>query len=240
MNSIKFNDWQEMALKKDTETIIKKLDSHQPIFFSICWEIVFAVGSIMVDHLFDTTKVSNRIWLLCAIVAVLPPVVVLVTKVVQWIFSIYKAKAGIYNIKGYVDVFDNQLCYWVMMCTSYCNLLSGTRPDQKTEKIFLYQEGFYYINKSIQSLYEMKPIIDKVFSNNHNVVTKNGLIATHRLFNFLDLMKQCSVKLASGVDSIKSEQLIQEQIAINDVFKQRLVLFIKDVNKLYDTSFTWD
>lgn len=29
MKSIKFNDWQEMALKKDTETIIKKLNKQE-------------------------------------------------------------------------------------------------------------------------------------------------------------------------------------------------------------------
>ena len=49
VDRIKFNDWQEMALKKDTESIIKKLNSQEPIFFSLCWEIVLAMGAIIVD-----------------------------------------------------------------------------------------------------------------------------------------------------------------------------------------------
>ena len=85
MNSIKFNDWQEMALKKDTETIIKKLNSHEPIFFSLCWEIVIAVGAIIVDHLFDTSEVNMWVWLICATLAVIPPTIIIVVKSVQYI-----------------------------------------------------------------------------------------------------------------------------------------------------------
>ena len=47
MKRVNFSDWQEMALKKDIEQIKKKLTSQEPILFSLCWELVLALGSII-------------------------------------------------------------------------------------------------------------------------------------------------------------------------------------------------
>ena len=59
MKKVNFSDWQEMALKKDIEQIKKKLTSQEPILFSLCWELVLALGSIITDHLFDTESAQN-------------------------------------------------------------------------------------------------------------------------------------------------------------------------------------
>lgn len=58
MKNIKFNDWQEMALKKDMETIIKKLNKQEFTTLTLCWESILAFGAIIADHLFD---IHNRI-----------------------------------------------------------------------------------------------------------------------------------------------------------------------------------
>ena len=181
MNKINFSDWQEMALKKDVEDIKKKINSQEPILFSLCWEIVLALGSIIVDHLFDTDQAPTWVWILVIIAAVIPPSIVIIYKVYCLQKSIHLAKKGKLKIRSYVDVFDNQISYWVMLSNSYADMLTEvvTSPNAITsdaEKEFLYREGCYYNNKSIQALYSMKSNFDKIFSSNIDEVKRNNLI----------------------------------------------------------------
>lgn len=237
MKNIKFNDWQEMALKKDMETIIRKLNTQEPLIFSLCWEIVLAVGTIIVDHLVDTSEVSMCWWIAVILLAIVPPVVVLVCKLCKWLLTIGKVKTGIYDVKNMVDTFDNQICYWVMMCNSYCNLLS--EENNSEAKKFLYQEGCYYNNKSIQELYHMKPVIDKVFSEQSDLITKNKYVAVYRLESLLELMKQYQQALDREVEALKNNYIIKEQMKINEEYKDRICQFIDDVNKVFDRDLEW-
>ena len=230
MNSIKFNDWQDMALKKDTEAIIKKLNSQEPIFFSLCWEIVLAIGAIIVDHLFDTEKVSIYIWILCVIIAVVPPSIILICKIRRWIIAIKRAKAGKYNIRAFVDSFDNQICYWVMMCTSYSRILANSQDTSVSQRIFLYQEGSYYLNKSIHALEAMRPVIDKVFSLDSRQIIDDNLVAVYRLQNILELIRLQRNELNSKTADLGNNELMQEQIKINDTFDERMLEFTRYVN----------
>lgn len=237
MKHIKFNEWQEMALKKDMETIIKKLNAQEPIIFSLCWEIVLALGAIIVDHLFDTENMNMCMWVFVVILAVIPPVVIIVIKMYKWISALKRVTAGIYDIKNMVDIFDNQICYWVMMCNSYCSLLSDM--DKKNEKIFLYQEGCYYNNKSMQALYHMKPIIDKVFSDKKEKIIKNNNVAVYRLLSLLEMMNQYQLDLDGFVGDIKSDFVIQKQMEINETYQKQICQFIDDVNNQFDKQFEW-
>ena len=240
MNNIKFNDWQEMALKKDTEAIIKKLSSQEPIFFSLCWEIVLAIGAIIVDHLFDTEAVSVHVWIICVVLAVLPPLVILVVKITKWVIVIRQVQAGKYNVRSFVDTFDNQICYWVMMSNSYSRILSDSASRQKTERIFLYQEGSYYNNKSIQALYSMKPVIDKVFSNDSKTIIENNIVAVYRLLNILEMIHQHQATLDKCIEDIKSDDLIVEQQRINSAVQERITQFIDDINAVFGTHCVWN
>lgn len=237
MKNIKFNEWQEMALKKDMETIIKKLNAQEPIIISLCWEIVLALGTIIVDHLFDTENMNMCMWVFVVILAVIPPVVIIVIKMYKWVSALKRVNAGIYDVKNMVDIFDNQICYWVMMCNSYCNLLSEI--DKKNEKIFLYQEGCYYNNKSMQTLYHMKPIIDKVFSDKKEEIIKNNIVAVYRLLSLLEMMNQYQLDLDGCVEDIKNDSVIQEQVEINETYQGQICQFIDDVNKQFDKQFEW-
>lgn len=233
MHSIKFNDWQEMALKKDTEAILKKLNSHEPIFFSLCWEIAIAIGAVIVDHLFDTEKVDEYVWIICIFLAVLPPLVIVGYKIVRWIIAVKQVQAGKYDIGSFVDTFDNQICYWVMMSHSYSHLLLTGKSIKKSERVFLYQEGSYYNNKSVQALFSMKPVIDKVFSSDSSTVIDNHLVAVYRLWNIVELIQQNQETLDNCVMEINDDSKILEQQRINETIKNRLSLLIADAEKVF-------
>lgn len=157
MKRVNFSDWQEMALKKDIEQIKKKLTSQEPVLFSLCWELILALGSIIVDHLFDTERAPQWVWIAVLVSAVVPAILILGYKVLKWINSIRLVKKGKLDIRDSVDVFDNQISYWVMLSNAYTDMLVEAPEDEKAEREFLYREGCYYNNKSMRALYEMKP-----------------------------------------------------------------------------------
>ena len=177
-----------MALKKDIEQIKKRLTSQEPILFSLCWELVLALGSIITDHLFDTESAPEWVWIIVIILAVTPAIVILGCMATKWVHSILRVKKGILNVKDYVDVFDNEISYWVMLSNAYTDMLTEDTNAGSSEKEFLYREGCYYNNKSMHALYAMKSNFDKVFSYNLDEVRKKNLVDMERLFNLLSVM----------------------------------------------------
>ncbi len=243
MNRVNFSDWQEMALKKDIEQIKKKLTSQEPVLFSLCWELVLALGSIIADHLFDTENAPEWIWLTVIALAVIPAAVILGVVAGKWICSIVSVKKGKFNVKDSVDIFDNQISYWVMLSNAYTDMLFEDINGSNSEKEFLYREGCYYNNKSMQAIYAMKSNFDKIFSMDPQKVKKDSLVDMERLFNILRVMKEQQDRLDAAVSEISSEG-IKRQCELNEKYMDDLMRFVKDLNESNEKSriktFKWD
>ena len=243
MNRVNFSDWQEMALKKDIEQIKKKLTSQEPVLFSLCWELVLALGSIIADHLFDTENAPEWIWLTVIALAVIPAAVILGVVAGKWICSIVSVKKGKFNVKDSVDIFDNQISYWVMLSNAYTDMLLEDINGSNSEKEFLYREGCYYNNKSMQAIYAMKSNFDKIFSMEPQKVKKDSLVDMERLFNILRVMKEQQDRLDAAVSEISSEG-IKRQCELNEKYMDDLMKFVKDLNESNEKSriktFKWD
>ena len=239
MKRVNFSDWQEMALKKDIEQIKKKLTSQEPVLFSLCWELILALGSIIVDHLFDTESAPRWVWIAVLVSAVVPAILILGYKVLKRINSIRLVKKGKLDIRDSVDVFDNQISYWVMLSNAYTDMLVEAPEDEKAEREFLYREGCYYNNKSMRALYEMKPNFYKIFSDDLEDVLKRNLVDLERLHNLLSVMKEQQNKLdavAKKMDGTGIERQRQLNADILEDFEE----FLKDVNKKYESwNFKW-
>lgn len=243
MNRVNFSDWQEMALKKDIEQVKKKLTSQEPVLFSLCWELVLALGSIIADHLFDTENAPEWIWFTVIALAVIPAAVILGVVASKWICSIVSVKKGKFNVKDSVDIFDNQISYWVMLSNAYTDMLLEDINGSNSEKEFLYREGCYYNNKSMQAIYAMKSNFDKIFSMDPQKVKKDSLVDMERLFNILRVMKEQQDRLDAAVSEISSEG-IKRQCELNEKYMDDLMKFVKDLNESNEKSriktFKWD
>ena len=235
MNRVNFSDWQEMALKKDIEQIKKKLTSQEPVLFSLCWELVLALGSIIADHLFDTENAPEWIWFTVIALAVVPAAVILGAVAGKWICSIVSIKKGKFNVKDSVDIFDNQISYWVMLSNAYTDMLLEDINGTNSEKEFLYREGCYYNNKSMQAIYAMKSNFDKIFSMDPQKVKSDSLVDMERLFNILRVMKEQQDRLDSAISEIRSEG-IERQRELNKEYMDDLMKFVKDLNKSNEAS----
>ena len=243
MNRVNFSDWQEMALKKDIEQIKKKLTSQEPVLFSLCWELVLALGSIIADHLFDTENAPEWIWFTVIALAVIPAAVILGVVVGKWICSIVSVKKGKFNVKDSVDIFDNQISYWVMLSNAYTDMLLEDINGTNSEKEFLYREGCYYNNKSMQAIYAMKSNFDKIISMDPQKVKEDSLVDMERLFNILRVMKEQQDRLDATISEISSEG-IKRQRELNEKYMDDLMKFVKDLNESNEKSriktFKWD
>lgn len=243
MNRVNFSDWQEMALKKDIEQIKKKLTSQEPVLFSLCWELVLALGAIIADHLFDTENAPEWIWFTVIALAVIPAAVILGVVVGKWICSIVSVKKGKFNVKDSVDIFDNQISYWVMLSNAYTDMLLEDINGTNSEKEFLYREGCYYNNKSMQAIYAMKSNFDKIFSMDPQKVKEDSLVDMERLFNILRVMKEQQDRLDATISEISSEG-IKRQRELNEKYMDDLMKFVKDLNESNEKSriktFKWD
>lgn len=243
MNRVNFSDWQEMALKKDIEQIKKKLTSQEPVLFSLCWELVLALGSIIADHLFDTENAPEWIWFTVIALAVIPAAVILGVVAGKWICSIVSVKKGKFNVKDSVDIFDNQISYWVMLSNAYTDMLLEDINGSNSEKEFLYREGCYYNNKSMQAIYAMKSNFDKIFSMDPQKVKEDSLVDMERLFNILRVMKEQQDRLDATISEISSEG-IKRQRELNEKYMDDLMKFVKDLNESNEKSriktFKWD
>lgn len=205
MKEVNFSDWQEMALKKDVEQIKKKIYSQEPIFFSLCWELILVLGSIIIDHLFDTEKTP------------------------EWIRLVSFVKKGNINIKGYVDLFDNQISYWVMLSNAYTDMLVREVEGTKSEKEFLYREGCYYNNKTMHAVYAMKPVFHKVFTGDLSKVKNENLVDLERLLNVLNVMYEQQKRMDDAVEGIVSPG-IKKQQELNKSYQLELKNFLNDLN----------
>lgn len=241
MNTIKFNEWSAMGLKKDIERIIKKMDSRESIFLSICVEVAITVGVILVDHLFDTEEVPTVIWIITAAIALFLPFLALVIALYKYFTCVRKVKRGIINTVDFIDTFDNSICYWAMMCRSFCDLLKNNRTSlSNDEKMFYYQESYYYIYKSIFKLDEMKPISKKVFSNNASESIGKHVITINRLEAIVNVLKTVSIELESELQFINSyDSAKSQQKELSDLYNNIMTSFIKKINQEFSCNLSW-
>lgn len=213
------------------------------MLFSLCWELVLALGSIIADHLFDTENAPEWIWFTVIALAVIPAAVILGVVVGKWICSIVSVKKGKFNVKDSVDIFDNQISCWVMLSNAYTDMLLEDINGTNSEKEFLYREGCYYNNKSMQAIYAMKSNFDKIFSMDPQKVKKDSLVDMERLFNILRVMKEQQDRLDATVSEISSEG-IKRQRELNEKYMDDLMRFVKDLNESNEKSriktFKWD
>ena len=144
--------------------------------------------------------------------------------------DIVQAKVDMIN-NHFVDVFDNEISYWVMLSNAYTDMLTEDTNAGNSEKEFLYREGCYYNNKSMHALYAMKSNFDKVFSFNLDEVRKKNLVDMERLFNLLSVMNEQQIRLDTAVHGINSNG-IERQRELNKGYLQELKAFLTDLNAL--------
>lgn len=240
MKEIGISEWQEMAIKKDIEEIKRKQNSQTSIFLSLGWEVAVTYGTVLYDQLFDLKITDVLVLTLIVAGAVLPAIIVLLLKFIEWISSVIKAKSGKLSVKDFVDLFDNQMSYWVMLGNSYADMLEhqiNSKQCSDSELEFLYCEGCYYNNKTIKALYEMKPVVDKVFSGNLDAVKLGNHVDISRLQSLISVMNEQQNRLDEMVNKKKNSRILLQQ-NLNEKYISDLKDVFTDLNAAFKENQT--
>ncbi|MBR2549006.1 MAG: hypothetical protein IKE92_03185 [Clostridiales bacterium] len=235
MKEIGISEWQEMAIKKDIEEIKRKQNSQTSIFLSLGWEVAVTYGTVLYDQLFDIKITDVKVLILIICGAVLPVILVLAHKVSEWISSVIRAKSGNLRVKDQIDLFDNEISYWVMLSNSYTDMLEKQIDENQcteAEHEFLYCEGCYYNNKTIGALYDMKPIVDKIFSNEIEDVKHGNRVGVSRLQNLIKVMNEQQIRLDNTVKDTTNQRIIL-QLDLNKQYANDLEEVFNDLNEVF-------
>lgn len=119
MNHLKIHEWQEMELKKDIEEILKAVRRRDFTWMAICCQALLSAAAIIWNY-FDGDAISSRgILKVLLVVSIGFPFLLILPAALDYGRMLWKVNRGWRNIKGFVDEFDNRICYWTMMSQEY-------------------------------------------------------------------------------------------------------------------------
>ena len=228
INNIKFNEWQEMSLNKEVESIAKTLKKEKKIDKFIFLEIFLAAITLVLDST-DFLAGNFKIMLALLAIAFIPLIWFVVEIFLEAKKRCQKNLTYSFAKSEYVNDFDNKVCYWVMTATSFLELL---KEKQKKPEIsegdesisFLFQETNFYVNKSIDKLHELCPDAPIIFSTD---LARSKKIYSYRLVTVLKILKQVRKESYSVVKQMKDAEILSESAKMT-IDAQR------EVNNKYD------
>lgn len=237
LDFIKFTDWQELGLKKDIEAIKKELCGKKVLDYSLLWELIVTVFSIIVsDYLGSQTGSSEKMIILIIIAACcsLPVIVILFVKIINNIIAFIKSYNGIIHSSKFVNLFDNEICLESMIAFSFKNMISSQRNDY--ENVFYCQQANYYINKAIDQLATMQPVLAKVVSNDIETVKKKKIISKERMINIIEVLEKSRPKITFCdnhlyIENIRIDNTENYSSNFQDKFSEQYNEMLREIKK---------
>ena len=253
MKYIKFTDWQELGLKKDVEEICRNTKAEKPLIITTCWELIVSIISIVVSLNISDERDKSIVLIITIIIIIAIPVTVVLSNLIHWCKDVYRSSKGMLNVSDKINSFDNKVCSWTMMSTSYVDMLKSCyQKIGEDQKLFLYQEINYYINKSIVEIYSTLPVVGKVYSGDPEIIANSKRISLSRLYNIIKILETSRPRIESDnktyfkiqigdIDkpnyldvplsySLQNKEIICFQEQINEFHKKNLEDFKNTVN----------
>lgn len=252
----KFNDWQDLSLKKDIERLLKQSAKSENTAWALSFDFAIAILVLCIDKLLDWQNSGSSgnfdtIYWCCVLFGFLPFILISITKLCK---RIARTTAGMrtFSAEALVDLFDNELCVYIMMAQSYINMYdqvgsaledaqqqsdgnSGAIADQKVlqttdenGRVFAYIEACFYINKVITGLTKMSFAAEKIFSYSYDELITEKRVSLDRLMNMVrllsELMKRTSVLKISRSNDVALTK------TLNESSRKALQAFCQDMN----------
>ncbi len=227
------NEWQDLSLKKDVENVAREIKRKGKRESILTLDLLLAILAIMFDHLFSENE-CERIIVLSVIagLAVIITAIYFLLKFLDWRKARRKIKSGIIKIKPYVDLFDNNICYYAMTANTFRENFQNESHDSSI-KNFYFIESNYYVNKCITELNNMKNLIGEIFTNDENEAVSKAKIHTSRLENIILLLCDARVNPTSVSSSI------EDTIRISKIYDARMIKFVETYNKQFEKTIEW-
>ncbi len=192
LNRFNATEWQSFSIKKDIENININTKHSKEFQLTALSEISLALIGVSGSYIVDNSHI-NKYWLIVSIILLLPVVILLLTRVIMFLYKQVKPGKDLMNRKSLIDLFDNEICYYAMMAESYYQMyVEGNNSESiSRDRIiidFYAIESIYYIQKVIQNLNFMSSSPRRIYSDNVDQIMSQKMVSVFRLFNLLDMI----------------------------------------------------
>lgn len=229
-------DWQTFSQKKNIEEIARNTKDKNDIQLTAAIEIFMAIATLVLDNIFSG-NLDDRIWFIILIISLIPIIRLLLIYVLRYV-SQYRSGYDLPNPQDMIDLFDNDICYYVLMAESYSHEFKDLKNNNIKEftsiEKFCFIETCFYIIKAIHDLYRMSGVIDKVFSVDASDLISNRKVSLTRLKNIFNILDgvipiiEANFDMISDIDTNKNYyQLFQHYKFIYENFKNLITEFIE-------------
>ncbi len=246
------NEWQDMSLKKEVNAISRELRKNKSFEKPLILEMFITIILLVVDKAFDYTSgfecVQRIILLLLSAVALAIFLWAVLRQFYEWFSTLNKIKNSKIKAKPYIDLFDNEICYYALTASNFyenlfCYMRQATLSDTEKENssyaekcTFYYIETNYYINKCICELDKLENISDSVFTSHANDVIYRSRIHFSRLQNIIDLL----ITIRKDLYSLSDIQKDDETNQISKEYDGIMRTFVSKMNKKCQNSYVFN
>lgn len=183
-------DWQTFSQKKNIEEIAKNTKDKNEIQLTAVVEIFMTIATIVADNVLSGA-LHAKVWILILVISIIP-VIRLFSKLIIRFWRKKQPGSDIPNSQDMIDLFDNDICYYVLMAESYSKEFNDAKKLKKeciTETdIFYFIETCFYVNKAIYNLSKTANNFNAIYSDDVDELYNNRKISITRLFNLLDIL----------------------------------------------------
>jgi hypothetical protein len=219
MNNYSAFEWQFFPMKKDIEKISKNVMNKDNFRLSMYIQIVLMVLSVTLPGIVDKIETKRTVYIIlfsASIVALITPFII---NLIQRVIEKRKISYSI-SIKEIIDMFDNEICYYVLMANSYFAMFCKVIKDKDSENInliqFYYIETTYYLNKSITGLQLVHKKRDLLLSTNKDDIVTKKMIAKARYQNVYNTIKDIYDKIDEYQGKLSKLKELKDSKTLND------------------------
>ncbi|MDF2589432.1 MAG: hypothetical protein K0S41_3273 [Anaerocolumna sp.] len=238
-NNFNATEWQSFSIKKDIESINKNTKRSEEIQLTAMIEICLSLLSVAGSFIFDGEHI-NIYWSIVAIALAIAPLIWIIRILFSFISSRIKPGKDLMNKKDLIDIFDNEVCYYVMMAESYYQMYLENKDQNDNSKDvdirrFYLIESCYYLEKTIQELSLMANSPKRVFSNNVDEIYYYKKVSISRLINILNIIKSLLALIEDSVEYIKDSTCEDASDVFLEVHKKYIELHSIFKNVIQDS-----
>lgn len=242
MNKHKYtaNSWQDFSLKKDIEKILAMQKTKETNIDITIISIVISFIAVLVDKYFDMIGDNKCLYFFIVLMLSVFPIIIIIIK---WIITCQK-RSGLavhgLPLKQLIDIFDNEVCYYIMMSESFYDLLKEAVDDtddtDDNMKLFYYTQICFYKNKAIDKLYFMKSKLNAVFDTDYIAVISKKKVAFARLEIVINIINIINKEIESQnalCEKLKKGEMLNK---INNKYNEYLQSLKQEIDSVFDVK----
>ncbi len=222
-------DWQTFSQKKNIEEIVKNTRDKKDIQIAGVIELSIAIMTYVIDKVIPEFLKYNIVFIIITILTISPVAFLLSKYAYRWIKKELTPGKDLPIPAKMIDLFDNEVCYYVLMAESYSSELSPTSKHAATDlDRFYFIESCFYFNKAVSNLSQMTSNLEKIFSIDVGDLTGDKKISCTRLKNIFDILDKIQKVIESNVGIISSIDIDDNYYEVFSVYRKAYDEFKKN------------